>query len=120
MPTELETALRFFAGELANVVEQHGISILPDVLSELEEQTRTRFCDAYKHCSSELALEPIRMPESMAWWLKGSAEMYALVGKHELAATVHEHAARYRQRARAALREWRPAFPYEKQPVLDL
>jgi hypothetical protein len=119
MPTELESALRVAAGELAHVVE-HDIGILPDVLALLEEQTRKSFIDAYKHAPSEVVLEPIRTSESLAWMLRRSAEMYALVDKRELAAAAHEQAARYRRKARAALRRWKPAFPYQAPPVLNL
>jgi hypothetical protein len=120
MPTELETARRIFAGELAHAIEQYGVDIIPDALAMLEEQTRTDFITAYSHCNSMAALEPIRTSESLARILRESVAMYVLVGKHDLGKVIRPHAARYRRKARAALRRWKPAYPYEKQPVLEL
>ena len=120
MPDELENARRVFAGELAHIIEQDGVDIIPGALATVEEQTRADFLAAYKHCESMAALEPIRTPESLARMLRESVAMYVLVGKHDLAKVVRPHAARYRRKARAALRRWKPAYPYEEQPVLDL
>jgi len=120
MPDELETARRVFAGELAHIIEQDGVSIIPDALATVEEQIRTNFLATYSHCNSMAALEPIRTSESLARMLRESVAMYVLVGKRDLAKAVRPHAARYRRKARAALRRWKPAYPYEEQPVLDL
>src|SRR5262245_55632340 len=120
MPNELETARRIFAGELAHIIEQDGVSIIPDALATVEEQIRTNFLATYSHCNSMAALEPIRTSESLARMLRESVAMYVLVGKRDLAKAVRPHAARYRRKARAALRRWKPAYPYEDQPVLDL
>jgi hypothetical protein len=120
MPTDLETARRIFAGELAHIIEQHGAGIVPEALAMLEEQTRTDFLATYSHCQSMVALEPIRTPEALARMLRESEAMFVLVGKHDLAKVVRPHVARYRRKAEAALRVWTPAFPYEEPPVLDL
>jgi hypothetical protein len=120
MPTELETARRLFAGELAHIIEQDGVGIIPEALAMVEEQIRTNFLAAYSHCESMAALEPIRTPESLARMLRESVAMYDLVGKQHLARVVRPHVARYRRKATAALRRWRPAYPYEEPPVLDL
>jgi len=120
MPNELETARRIFAGELARFIEQDGVGAIPHALTTVEEQIRTNFLAAYSHCDSMVVLEPIRTSESLAKMLSESAAMYVLVGKHDLAKVIRPHAARYRRKARAALRRWKPAYPYEKPPVLDL
>ena len=120
MPDELETARRIFAGELAHIIEQNGVGVVPEALAMVEEQIRTNYVAAYRHCESMVVLEPIRTSESLAKMLGESAAMYVLVGKCDLAKVVRPHVTRYRRKARAALRRWRPAFPYEKPPVLDL
>jgi hypothetical protein len=120
MPNEIETARRIFAGELAHIIEQKGAGVVPEALAMIEEQTRTDFLAAYKHCESMTALEPIRTPESLAKMLGESVAMYVLVGKHDLARAVRPHVTRYRRKATAALRRWKPAYPYEERPVLDL
>jgi len=120
MPDKLETARRIFAGELAHIIEQGGVGTIPDALATVEEQIRTDFLAAYKHCDSMAALEPIRTPESLARMLRESVAMYVLVGKRDLAKVIRPHAARYRRKARSALRRWKPAFPYEEPPALDL
>src|SRR5262245_17828242 len=120
MPSELETVRRIAAGELAHLIEQYGSGVIPKALAMAEEQIRNDFLTAYRHCKSMAALEPIRSAEFMARTLGESVAMYVLVGKHELAKVVRPHAARYRRKARAALRGWKPAFPYDRPPLLDL
>ena len=120
MPNELETARRIFAGELAHIIEQHGVGIILEALATVEEQIRTNFLAAYSHCESMAALEPIRTPEALARMLRESVAMFVLVGKQDLAKVIRPLVTRYRRKARAALRRWRPAFPYERPPVLDL
>jgi hypothetical protein len=120
MPCELETARRIFAGELAHIIEQDGVGIIPDALATVEEQIRADFLTAYRHCESMTALEPIRTPEALARMLRESVAMYVLVGKQDLAKVIRPQAARYRRKAKAALRRWKPAYPYEEQPVLGL
>jgi len=120
MPDELETARRVFAGELAHIIELDGVGIVTKALAMLEEQTRTNFLASYKHCESMAALEPIRTPEFLAKMLREAVAMYVLLDKHDLARVIRPHAARYRRKARSALRRWKPAFPYEEPPALDL
>ena len=120
MPDELETARRIFAAELAHIIEQDGVDIVTKALAMVEEQTRTDFLAAYSHCDSMIALEPIRTPEFLAKMLRESVAMFVLLDKHDLARVVRPHAARYRRKAEAALRAWKPAYPYEEPPVLDL
>lgn len=120
MPDEIETARRIAAGELASLVDQCGLSVLPDLLAMIEEQLRKDHLDAWRHCESEAVLEPIRTAEHLARELRIAAEMYALLGKRELAAATRKHAAGYRRKARAALRKWRPSFRHQERPTLDL
>jgi len=96
------------------------VGIIPKALATVEKEIRTNFLAAYSHCDSMAALEPIRTSESLARMLRESVAMYVLVGKHDLAKAVRPHVACYRRKARTALRRWKPAYPYEEPPVLDL
>jgi len=110
MPSELETARRIVAGELAHMLESD--IALSDVLPVLETE--------YRRDLPKSATETdLRMFERLAVELKSAAEMFDLVGKRDLARTVNPAAAKYRRLARAELRKWKPPFPYATKPTLE-